>query len=50
MRSTLYETSPLDPRVLGGAVAVLLIAVIAASYVPLRRALRVNPVDVLRSE
>jgi ABC-type lipoprotein release transport system permease subunit len=33
-----------------GAVVVLMGAVIAASYLPLRRALRVNPVDVLRSE
>jgi putative ABC transport system permease protein len=50
MRSTLYETSPMDPAVLVGAVSILIAAVIAASYVPLRRALSVNPVDVLRSE
>ena len=50
MRAALFETSPLDPGVLGGAVFVLIAAVIAASYVPLRRALAVNPVDVLRSE
>jgi putative ABC transport system permease protein len=50
MRAALYETSPLDPGVLGGAVFVLMAAVIAASYVPLRRALAVNPVDVLRTE
>jgi len=28
----------------------LLAAVVAASYLPVRRALQVNPVDVLRSE
>jgi ABC-type antimicrobial peptide transport system permease subunit len=50
MRATLYETSPLDPVVLAGAVSVLMVAVVAATYVPLRRALGVNPVDVLRSE
>jgi predicted permease len=50
MRAMLYETSPLDPAVLAGAVAVLIAAVIAASCLPLRRALAVNPVDVLRSE
>jgi ABC-type antimicrobial peptide transport system permease subunit len=50
MRSTLYETSAMDPAVLAGAVAILIAAVIAASYVPLRRALSVSPVDVLRSE
>lgn len=50
MRATLYETSPLDPGVLAGTVLVLITAVIAASYLPLRRALAVNPVEVLRSE
>jgi putative ABC transport system permease protein len=50
MRAALYETSPMDGRVLGGAVAILVAAVIAATYLPLRRALTVNPVDVLRSE
>jgi ABC-type antimicrobial peptide transport system permease subunit len=40
----------MDAGVFGGAVAVLLAAVIAASYLPLRRALTVNPVDVVRSE
>jgi putative ABC transport system permease protein len=50
MQASLYETSPLDPSVLGGAMLVLVAAVLAASYVPLRRALAVNPVDVLRSE
>jgi putative ABC transport system permease protein len=50
LSAALYETSPLDPRVLAGAVSVLFGAVIVASYVPLRRALNVDPVDVLRSE
>jgi putative ABC transport system permease protein len=50
MRAALYETSPLDPGVIGGAISVLIAAVIAASYFPVRRALAVNPVDVLRSE
>ena len=48
--ATLHETSPLDPGVFAGAVVVLMGAVIAASYFPVRRALRVNPVEVLRSE
>jgi predicted permease len=50
LRAALYETSPLDPGVLTAAVTLLIATVAAASYVPLRRALRVNPVDVLRSE
>jgi len=50
MRATLYETSPLDPGVFGGALSVLAAAIIAAVWLPLRRALAVDPVDVLRSE
>jgi putative ABC transport system permease protein len=50
LRAGLYETSPLDPLVLTGAVCVLIVAAAAATYVPLRRALRVNPVEVLKSE
>jgi putative ABC transport system permease protein len=50
MRATLYDTSPMDPGVLGGAVFVLIAAVFAASYLPLRRALDTNPVEVLRNE
>jgi putative ABC transport system permease protein len=50
MRATLYETSPLDAGVYAAAGAVLAAAFIAASYLPVRRALRVNPVDVLRTE
>lgn len=49
MRAMLYETSPFDAGVFAGAALVLVVAVIAASYVPLRRAVRLNPVDVLRS-
>jgi predicted permease len=50
MRATLYETSPVDPAALAGAVSLLIAAVVAASYLPLRRALRVNPVEVLRHD
>lgn len=50
MRAALYETSPVDGGVLAGAIAVLMAAVIVASYFPVRRALAVNPVEVLRSE
>jgi predicted permease len=50
MRATLYETSPLDAGVYAAAGAVIVAAFIAASYVPVRRALGVNPVDVLRNE
>jgi putative ABC transport system permease protein len=50
LRATLYETSPLDGAVYALAVAVMAAAFTAASYLPVRRALGVNPVDVLRTE
>jgi len=49
-RSLFYEVSPFDP-VTFAAVSVFLIAVAAlASYVPARRATRVDPVQALRGE
>ena len=50
MRATLYETSPFDAAVFAGAVLVLFGALGAATYVPVRRALHVNPIEVLRRE
>jgi putative ABC transport system permease protein len=46
----LYEVRPLDPAVLGG-VSVLLAAVgLLASYLPARRAAKINPIAALRFE
>ena len=50
MRAMLYDTSPLDSGVFAGAVAVLILAMLAASYIPVRRALRIAPGEVLRSD
>ena len=50
LRATLYETSPVDAGALIGAAAVLLAALAAAGWVPVRRALRVDPVQVLRAD
>jgi putative ABC transport system permease protein len=50
MQSLLFEVTPAEPRVLGAVVLVLAIVASAASYLPARRAARVDPMVVLRSE
>jgi putative ABC transport system permease protein len=50
LRAMLYDTSPMDPLVFAGALGVLLIALLMASWVPVRRALKVDPVEVMRAE
>jgi predicted permease len=48
LRSSLYGVSPMDPIAYGAVVLVIAIAALAASYVPVRRAVRVDPVRALR--
>ncbi len=48
--SLLYDVSARDPLSLGGAVAVLIVVAGIASYLPARRAARVDPLTVLRAE
>lgn len=50
MRAVLYQTPALDPLVFGAVVLVLLVALIAATIGPVRRALRVDPMEVLRCD
>jgi predicted permease len=50
MRSLLFRTSPSDPVTLAIVAAVLMLATIAASYLPARRALRIDPATALRRE
>lgn len=50
LASQLYGIAPHDPATLAGVSAVLVIVSAAASYLPARRAARVDPLIVLRSE
>ncbi len=46
----LFEVAPADPLSLGGACAVMLLAALAACYVPAKRAADADPIVVLRAE
>lgn len=48
LQSMLYEVKPADPATFVAIVAVLLVAVIAASWIPARRAARIQPTEALR--
>jgi ABC-type lipoprotein release transport system permease subunit len=50
LSSVLFDVAPWDPATLAGAVAVLACATLAASYLPARRAARVDPLAVLSVE
>jgi putative ABC transport system permease protein len=47
-RSVLFGIAPQDPLTLGTTAVVLLTAVLAASWLPARRAARINPVSAMR--
>jgi ABC-type antimicrobial peptide transport system permease subunit len=49
LRSMLFEVDPLDPPAVLGAAALLVVAAAIASYVPVRRATRVDAVALLRT-
>ncbi len=50
LRALLFEVAPSDPVVLGGTVAVLLLAAFVATWIPARRAARVDPIEALRAD
>ena len=50
LRALLFGASATDPLVLGAVAAVLFVIALLACVIPIRRALRVDPVDALRVE
>jgi putative ABC transport system permease protein len=50
LRAMLYGVAPLDPAVMAGVAALLLIVVLVANYIPARRATRIDPMDALHHE
>jgi ABC-type antimicrobial peptide transport system permease subunit len=50
LRSLLFEVSPHDPAALAGAAALAIVVGLLSSYVPARRAGRVDPLVAMRQE
>jgi ABC-type antimicrobial peptide transport system permease subunit len=50
IKSMLYGIQPYDPATLAGGVLILLVVALAASWIPARRAARVQPMQALRHE
>jgi putative ABC transport system permease protein len=49
MSAMLYETSATDPLILGASAGLFLAVALMASYVPARRATRIDPAEALRT-
>jgi len=50
LRNFLFQVNTLDPVIYGAVAALLTIVAAVSSYVPARRATRVNPIVALRAE
>ena len=48
--SMVYGVTPLDVSTFAGGAVILVSVALAASYAPVRRAMRIDPIDALRSE
>jgi ABC-type lipoprotein release transport system permease subunit len=46
----LYEVAPTDPVTLGGAAGTLVVFALLASWIPARRAARVDPTEALKAD
>jgi len=50
IESMLYGVSAIDPLTFGAVVVLVILVALAASYVPARRALRIDPAEALRAD
>ena len=50
LRSLLFEVGPTDPATLGATIGVIAVFALLASWIPARRAARVNPAEALRAD
>ena len=50
MRSLLFGVSPRDPLTFAAVAGLLIVAALLASYIPARRAMRIDPIVALRHE